>query len=116
MRKIPKSISAHNLNEWLNSEIEQPIIIDVREVSELEIVTLPFSFIHMPMSEITVDYLKSRLNILENKKIVVLCHMGVRSFHFSQWMLDNDFAHEIWNLEEGIDGWSQNIDPQMARY
>ena len=41
--------------------------------------------------------------------------MGVRSLHFSQWFMDN-VLQEIWNLEEGIDGWSKYIDSGMVRY
>ena len=29
---------------------------------------------------------------------------------------NNNFLGEIWNLEEGIDGWSRYIDPSIPRY
>ena len=29
---------------------------------------------------------------------------------------DNKIVSEIWNLEEGIDGWSRYIDPSIPRY
>ena len=116
MRILPKSVSAYDLNKWLDSETDLPTIIDVREDSELEIVKFPYSFLHMPMSQITIESINSKLDILENTKIVAFCHMGVRSLHFGQWMLDNDFVNEIWNLEEGIDGWSKYIDSTLNRY
>jgi len=31
-------------------------------------------------------------------------------------VLDNNIVSEIWNLEEGIDGWSRYIDPSIPRY
>ena len=116
MRILPKSVSAYDLNKWLDSKTDLPTIIDVREDSELEIVKFPYSFLHMPMSQITIESVNSKLDILENTKIVALCHMGVRSLHFGQWMLDNSFVNEIWNLEEGIDGWSKYIDSTLNRY
>jgi len=33
----PKSINASSLNDWFNSEKEDPVLIDVREQSELEL-------------------------------------------------------------------------------
>ena len=33
----PQPIDAFSLNDWFNSEKENPIIVDVREQSELEI-------------------------------------------------------------------------------
>ncbi|MBA60503.1 MAG: rhodanese [Euryarchaeota archaeon] len=116
MSNLPKSLSAFDLHEWLISERDQPTIIDVRENYELEIVKFPFYFLHMPISKITFDYVHEKLNTIENKRVVVSCHMGVRSLHFSQWLLDNNFLQEIWNLEEGIDGWSKYIDSGMVRY
>lgn len=116
LSNLPKSLSAFDLHEWLISKIDQPTIIDVREDSELEIVKFPFDFLHIPISKITFDYVREKFNTIENKKVVVSCHMGVRSLHFSQWLLDNNFLQEIWNLEEGIDGWSKYIDSGMVRY
>ena len=33
-----------------------------------------------------------------------------------QWALENNLVNEIWNLEEGIDGWSKYIDQTIPRY
>ena len=37
MTSIPKSLTAYNLMDWLNSEDENPILIDVRESAEIDI-------------------------------------------------------------------------------
>ena len=52
----------------------------------------------------------------KGKKLVVLCHMGIRSYNFGTFLLDNKFVQEVWNLEDGIDGWSKYIDANVPRY
>ncbi len=116
MGSYPNNINAFKLNEWLNSEEENPIIIDVRENTELDIVKFPLDFIHIPISKVSFDYVSTKFNNVIDKKIVVLCHMGIRSYSFAQWALDNKIVNEIWNLEEGIDGWSKYIDNTIPRY
>ena len=116
MGRFPKTISALDLNEWFNSEDESPIIIDVREDSELEIARFPKDYLHLPISKVSVEYVKSKLSDAKDKKFVVLCHAGIRSYNFGQWTLDNNLVNEIWNLEEGIDGWSRYIDQTIPRY
>ena len=116
MRNYPKTINAFDLNEWFNSEEENPIIIDVREDSELEIASFPMEFLHLPISKVSAEYVESKISDAKDKKFVVLCHAGIRSYNFGQWSLDNNLVEEIWNLEEGIDGWSRYIDKTIPRY
>ena len=116
MVNYPKTLNAFDLNEWFNSEDENPIIIDVREDSELEIACFPRKFLHLPISKVSAEYVKTKISDLKDKKFVVLCHAGIRSYNFGQWALENNLVNEIWNLEEGIDGWSQYIDQTIPRY
>ena len=116
MGNHPKTINAYDLNEWFNSEDENPIIIDVREDSELEIARFPREFLHLPISKVTPSYVKTTIGNVKDKKIIVLCHAGIRSYNFAKWSLDNNLVDEIWNLEEGIDGWSKYIDQSIKRY
>ena len=116
MNKKPKSINAYELNEWFNSANENPFIIDVREQSELKIASFQKKFLHLPISKASIDDVQRKIDHLKEKKIVVICHAGIRSHHFAQWLLDKDYVSEIWNLEEGIDGWSRYIDPTIPRY
>jgi len=112
----PKSIDAYGLQKWLSSSEENPVIIDVRERMELNIANFPFTEIFIPMSEVSIELVRSKLKDFTDKKIVVLCHRGIRSYNFGQWLLDNGLINEIWNLSEGIDGWSRDIDPSITRY
>ena len=116
MGNYPKTLNAFDLNEWFNTEDENPIIIDVREDSELEIACFPREFLHLPISKVSSEGVKTKISEYKDKKFVVLCHAGIRSYNFGQWVLENNFVNEIWNLEEGIDGWSQYIDQTIPRY
>ena len=116
MRNYPKSINALKLNDWFISEKENPIIIDVREDSELEIASFSNEFLHIPISKVSVKYVQEKIGGLLNRQIVVICHAGIRSYNFAQWVLEKKLLNEIWNLEEGIDGWSRYVDPTIPRY
>ena len=116
MENIPKSLTAHNLNNWLNSQNENPVIIDVREVLEIDIASLSFVEVYIPISKVSLEYVSSIISKYFNKKFVILCHRGIRSYNFAQWLLENKLVEEVWNLEEGIDGWSIHIDSSIPRY
>nr|WP_075439190.1 rhodanese-like domain-containing protein [Prochlorococcus marinus] len=116
MGSYPKSINASSLNDWFNSEKEDPVLIDVREQSELELACFSKEFLHIPISKVTFESVKEIFVGLLDREIVVACHAGIRSYNFSQWCLDNNIVREIWNLEEGIDGWSRYVDPSIPRY
>ena len=116
MGNFPESINASTLNEWFNSEKEDPVLIDVREQSEIEIACFSKEFFHIPISKVTFEYVEEIFADLFDREIVVTCHAGIRSYNFCQWCLDNNIVSEIWNLEEGIDGWSRYIDPSIPRY
>ncbi len=68
------------------------------------------------MSKVSFDHVYPIISKLVNKKFVILCHRGIRSYNFAQWLIDNELVKEVWNLEEGIDGWSIHIDSSIARY
>ena len=116
MGNYPKTINAFDLNDWFNSEDENPIIIDVREDQELQIATFPREYLHLPISKVSTEFVKTKINDAKDKQLVVICHAGIRSYNFGQWTLDNNLVDEIWNLEEGIDGWSRYIDKTIPRY
>ena len=116
MINIPKSLSVHGLHKWLNSNYENPIIIDVREDLEIDKASLSFVDIYIPISKVSFEYVSSIISDHLNKKLVILCHRGIRSYNFAQWLIDNKLVKEVWNLEEGIDGWSIYIDSSIPRY
>ena len=116
MGNCPKPINAFSLNDWFDSKKEDPVLIDVREQSELLIASFSKEFLHIPISKVTFEFVKEIFDDLLDRELVVTCHAGIRSYNFCQWCLDNNIVREIWNLEEGIDGWSRYIDPSIPRY
>ena len=116
MGSYPKSINAFSLNDWFNSEKEDPVLIDVREQSELELARFSKEFLNVPISKVSFEYVEEIFADLLDREIEDSCHAGIRSYNFCQWCLDNNIVREIWNLEEGIDGWSRYIDPSIPRY
>ena len=66
MGNYPKNLNAFDLNEWFNSEDENPIIIDVREDSELEIACFSKEFLHLPISKLSVEYVKTKISDVKN--------------------------------------------------
>ena len=116
MTNIPKTLTAHDLNNWLKSQYEKPTIVDVREALEIDMASLSFVDIYIPISKVSFEYVSSIMSKYLNKKFVILCHRGIRSYNFAQWLIDNKLVKEVWNLEEGIDGWSIHIDSSIPRY
>ena len=116
MRNIPKSLTPHDLNIWLTSKNENPIIIDVREAIEIQTASLSFVDMYIPISKVSLENVSSLISKYIDKKFVILCHRGIRSYSFAQWLIDNELVKEVWNLDEGIDGWSINIDSSVPRY
>ena len=116
MDNIPKSLTSQSLNDWLNSTHENPIVIDVREKQEIRIAALHFVDIYIPISKVSFEYVFSKISQYPNRKFVILCHRGIRSYNFAQWLIENELVKEVWNLDDGIDGWSINIDSNITRY
>ena len=115
-QQIPKHISAVELNLWLQQESQKPLLIDVREAEEIAIATFPLPVVHFPLSQASqwVDQLPEKLSV--HQPVVVICHSGIRSLNFGQWLLQQDLQYEVWNLDGGIDAWSVNVDPEIPRY
>ena len=112
----PRSISAPELQKWLQGEQLDPLLLDVREDQELEIAPFPSPALHLPLSrsEAWLPDLDRRLP--DDRAVVVLCHAGVRSLHFGLWLLEQRRSLEVWNLEGGIEAWSLQVDPSVPRY
>lgn len=85
-------------------------ILDVREPFEYEIARIEGSRL-IPLGE-----LPDRLNDLKRDDyIVVHCHSGMRSAKAVEMMRRAGFA-SVFNLEGGIDKWSEDIDPTVPKY
>ena len=85
-------------------------LIDVREPFEYEIARINGAKL-IPLGEIT-----ERLDELNgDQPIVVHCHSGKRSAQAVQLLQASGFS-KVYNLEGGIDAWSDQIDPNVPKY
>jgi rhodanese-related sulfurtransferase len=111
----PKSLNALELETWL-SQTSELTVVDVREEQELLIAPFPFPVKHLPLSD-AQNWMGTLDEVLpQTGSIVVLCHAGVRSWNFACWLLEQQPARDVWNLEGGIDSWSVTVDPKVPRY
>ena len=112
----PQPIQASELQEWLQSEGPSPQLVDVREEAELAIAAFPGAVLHRPLSQSNAWLGTLQADLNPDQPVVVVCHAGVRSYHFGLWLLDQPWGLEVWNLEGGIDAWSLQVDPSVPRY
>ncbi len=87
-----------------------PLLIDVREPGEWEIVHLPGADL-VPLGELPA--VLSRLD--SRRPIVTYCHHGIRSMKALEILRGAGF-HDVRSLAGGIDAWAREVDPGMARY
>ena len=55
------------------------------------------------------------LSLDPNTPIVFQCHHGIRSQHAAEYFRREGFRN-LYNLQGGIDAWSQLVDPAVPRY
>ena len=115
-QKIPLDISPEELNQWILDDFSRLILVDVRETEELNMAPFSYQVLHLPLSQFISWSQTFRENLPVEKKIVVLCHSGVRSWNFGVWLLEQDFRYLVWNLKGGIDAWSHSVDDSVPRY
>ena len=105
---IPE-ISPHELKQRMDAG-ETFELIDVREPFEYEIARIEGAKL-IPLGEIA-----QRLDDLEREQpIIVHCHSGKRSAQAVRLLQQRGFA-KVYNLEGGIDAWSEQIDPNVPQY
>ncbi len=90
---------------------EEVVLLDVREPVEFQINKLPGKPILMPTAQVPF-----RVNELSTAdSIVVYCHTGQRSARITNFLKEMGFS-KVKNLEGGIHGWAQKVDPDMVCY
>ena len=102
------SISVQELKRKMDAR-ENFSLIDVREPFEFDIAKIDGATL-IPLGEIA-----TRIDELENEEIIVHCHSGARSAQAVDLMRKAGLTN-VYNLEGGIDAWSEEIDPSVPRY
>ncbi len=103
------------LSDWFALDpAARPVLLDVREPWELQtasVVPQGFELVAIPMNEVP-----ARLAELDPaQRVACLCHHGARSQRVAAFLAQNGFA-EVANVAGGIDAWSTQHDPSVARY
>jgi rhodanese-related sulfurtransferase len=91
-----------------------PLVLDVREPHELaiarvqdadiEVLTIPMGVVPVRLAELDPE-----------RPIACLCHHGGRSMQVASFLAARGFA-QVANVAGGIDAWSTERDPAIARY
>ncbi len=107
-----EQLSPQELNQQLAGD-EAPCVLDVREPWELDVARLEHT-IDIPMAQIPqkVDELRDQLN---GRALIVMCHSGVRSAMAVQFLQQNGFDR-VFNLQGGIQAWSEQVDNTVPTY
>ena len=90
---------------------KQARLIDVREPWEFEAAHIDGSLL-MPMGDVPA---RAHQELDPDERLVVLCHHGQRSLNVTVWLRNQGFEN-VQSLRGGIDAWSTQIDPAVARY
>jgi sulfur-carrier protein adenylyltransferase/sulfurtransferase len=103
------AVSVQELKQKLDAR-EPVALIDVREPFESEIAKIDNARL-IPLGE-----LPDRVHELDRESyIVVHCHTGKRSAQAVQLLQEAGFQ-KVFNLDGGIDKWSDEIDPTVQKY
>ena len=98
---------------------EEFILVDVRELSELEQASLPAdSFINLPLSDLRarrLDALPDALRQDTDAEVVVFCHKGLRSAQVTVFLRQQGWSNTV-SMAGGIDAWAEEIDESVGKY
>lgn len=86
-------------------------LVDVRELWEFAATRIEDS-LHMPMGEVPS---RASTELDPGERLIVVCHLGVRSLHIATWLRRQGFE-KAQSLRGGIEAWSMEVDPKVARY
>ena len=111
----PQPIQASELQQWLQSERPSPQLVDVREEAELAIAAFPGAVLHRPLSQSNAWLGTLQADLNPDQPVVVVCHAGVRSYHFGLWLLEHPCGLEVGNLEGGSGAGTLTEAPTIPR-
>ena len=106
---IPSNITPADLSVRL-ARGEALYLLDVREAWEVDVAVIEGSNT-IPMSNVPARVAE----IPRDREVVVICHHGMRSAMVADY-LRSAGVPQVLNLTGGIDRWSVEVDPSVARY
>jgi len=110
-------ITVTELGDKLKSD-EKFILLDVRELSELEYAKVTDSRLQVtPMSRLAQEGIKALSESAQSQEIpvYVMCHHGSRSVQVTMWLAQQGYKNMV-NVSGGIDAYARNVDPSVGFY
>ena len=105
---IVRQVSAAELKAMLDSGLSFELV-DVRTKEERAIAKIEGSRL------LDANCHNDLLSLARNMTIVFQCHHGIRSQSAAEYCLREGFRN-LYNLQGGIDAWSQLVDSSVPRY
>ena len=103
-------ITPEDLKQQLDGG-ERLTLLDVREPTEIALARIAGA-VNIPMGEIPM---RAPLELDPEERIVVVCHLGVRSLNVTNWLRQQGFEN-VQSMRGGIDRWSRTVDPKVPTY
>ncbi len=95
-------VDAHELAQWVNDENHKLRVIDVRQMQEIAMGTVPSA------EPLPLHTLPARINELStDEKLVIICRSGARSAQACMYLQQQGFSN-VYNLRGGMMSWMQN--------
>lgn len=105
-----REFTATELQAYLQSAQQPPLLLDVREPWEFDRAHIEGATL-MPMREVA-----ARSHELDpQQEVVVICHHGIRSRMIGRFLESQGFGNVI-NLSGGVDAWAHEVDHRMPTY
>ena len=104
-----QTLSVTEFKTWRDDN-KDCVLLDVREDGEVAYANID-GHTHIAMNLIPLRHNE----LPDDKPIVVYCHHGMRSMQVALFLEHAGFS-DIYNLSGGIEAWSVQIDPSVARY
>jgi rhodanese-related sulfurtransferase len=105
-----RELTPDECKSYLEQSETRPLLLDVREPWEYQIVHLEDSQL-VPMREIPA--LVETLD--PHQEIIVVCHHGIRSRQVAQFLEHQGFS-DVVNLTGGLDAWARHTDTSLPTY
>jgi rhodanese-related sulfurtransferase len=109
--KLPIEVSCRDV-ERLRDAGEDFFFFDCREPEEFEFAKIEGAVL-IPMNQLVSR--AEELSPHRERRVVVLCHAGMRSLRVAAWLREQGYA-QAQSMAGGIDAWSCDIDPTVPRY
>ena len=111
---MPRLTARELADRLAAGEAGAPLLLDVREAWETAVARLApmgAQALSIPMMQIPMRL----ADIDRSRPVVCICHHGVRSAQVVAFLLQQGYP-SVYNLSGGIDAWSRDVDPAVARY